>query len=121
MKTLFLSLLLSSTFLMSEAKHHREKNQSSKKMYTEQAPNMEATTTGKSSMKPANKSRTLRTGLIMLGAGTVSTITGAGMALGAGEDRPTMSTIGVGLFVAGIGSTISGAAVTLVGLLLPRD
>ena len=57
----------------------------------------------------------------MLGAGSVSTLTGAGMALGAGESRPTMSNIGVGLFIAGVGSTLSGAVVTLVGLVLPRD
>ena len=121
MKTLFLSLLLSSTFLMSEAKHHREKNQTTENIKAEQTPSMETTKSPIPALKPTNKSRTLRTGLIMLGAGTVSTFTGAGMALGAGETRPTMSTIGVGLFIAGVGSTLSGAVVTLVGLVLPRD
>ena len=125
MKTLFLSLLLSSTFLMSEAKHRREKNQSSETTYVSQTITNETTTPTTPSLKAGSssgKSRTIRTGLIMMGSGLVGTITGAGLTSSgySNENAGTMAA-GLGLMVGGMLSGLSGTVVTIVGLALPRN
>ena len=82
MKTIILTLLLSSTFLMSEAKHHREKNQLSETQNLSQTITNEMNSPSTPALKAGSgsgKSRTLRTGLIMMGSGLVGTITGGAL------------------------------------------
>ena len=125
MKTLFLLLMLSSTFLFSEAKSHREKNQSTETKSISQTITNETPTPLTPSLKAGTgpgKSRTLRTGLIMMGSGLVGTITGAGLTTSgyANENAGTMAA-GLGLMVGGMLSGLSGAVVTIVGLAMPRN
>lgn len=125
MKTLFLSLLLSSTFLMSEAKHHREKNQSSETKSVSQTITNETTSPITPTLKAGSgtgKSRTIRTGLIMMGSGLVGTI-GGGVITGNGYSNQNSGAMvaGFGLMVGGLLTGLSGTVVTIVGLAMPRD
>ena len=125
MKTLFLSLLLSSTFLMSEAKHRRDTNQSSETKSVSQTITNETTSPSTPALKAGSssgKTRTIRTGLIMMGSGLVGTITG-GVLMGNGYSSQNDGTMvaGFGLMVGGMLSGLSGTVVTIVGLALPRN
>lgn len=125
MKTIILTLLLSSTFLMSEAKHHREKNQSGETKNLSQTITNEMNSPSTAALKAGSgsgKSRTLRTGLIMMGSGLVGTITGGAlMGNGYANENDGTMVAGFGLMVGGLLSGISGTVVTIVGLALPRD
>ncbi|MGI9192245.1 MAG: hypothetical protein ACR2IL_08975 [Chitinophagaceae bacterium] len=125
MKTLLLSLLLTSTFFLSEAKNHREKNQSTETTTVSTPSNTTSIAPTAPIAKPGNgsgKARTTRTGLIMMGSGLVGTITG-GALMGHGYSNENDATLvaGFGLLTGGLLSGISGAVVTIVGLALPRD
>ena len=122
MKTLFLSLLLSSTFLMSEAKHRREKNDTT--TTNEIVLSQGSTTQTMPGKSGPGKDRTLRTGLIMMGSGVVGTIAGGGLlSYGIAEDTGSAGAFfgGLLLVVGGVSSTLSGAVVTIVGLAMPRN
>ena len=125
MKTIILTLLLSSTFLMSEAKHHREKNQLSETQNLSQTITNEMNSPSTPALKAGSgsgKSRTLRTGLIMMGSGLVGTITGGAlMGNGYANENDGAMVAGFGLMVGGLLSGISGTVVTIVGLALPRN
>ncbi len=125
MKTLLLSLLLSSTFFLSEAKHHREKNQSTETTTVSTPTSTESIVTTAPLAKPGSgpgKARTIRTGLIMMGSGFVGSITGVAlMGHGYSNENDVTFVAGFGLLTGGLLSGISGAVVTVVGLALPRD
>ncbi|MBU3676625.1 MAG: hypothetical protein FGM54_05515 [Chitinophagaceae bacterium] len=125
MKPLLLSLLLTSTFFLSEAKHHREKNQSSETTTVSTPTSTTSIAPTAPLAKPGSgpgKARTIRTGLIMMGSGFVGTISG-GVLMGSGysNENSGVFVAGFGLFAGGLLSGISGTVVTIVGLAMPRD
>jgi hypothetical protein len=58
----------------------------------------------------------------MMGSGIVGTVTGVALTgNGYANENATTMAIGLGLTLLGVGSSLSGAVVTIVGLALPRN
>lgn len=123
MKTLLLLVcLLGATFSNLTAKERIKHNATETVCITDSAQESITTNVAFKPERGSSKRRTLHTGLIMMGSGIVGTVTGVALTgNGYANENATTMAIGLGLTLLGVGSSLSGAVVTIVGLALPRN